>query len=137
VGAWQKELERVLAQSEKNKKHIEESTAYYQKVVDAAQAFTSAYTKAAPQFGKTSATLLDLAEEAGHAAGELSVLEDDLEAAKKDNNKAEVKKIEAKMKPLIASFESVKKEGLKVAEDANKMEDNLDELCKGMTAAIG
>lgn len=63
MGKWQKALDQVLKQSEKNKKILEESAAYYQKVVESAQTFTAAYTKAAPQFGKTLATLLDLAEE--------------------------------------------------------------------------
>jgi hypothetical protein len=136
MGSWQKELDRLLAQSEHNKKWIEKQTAYYQKVVDASQSFVGAYTKAGPQFGKAQSTLLDLAEEAARAVAELTVLEDELEAAKKSGDKAEVKKIEAKMKPLIANYESAKKEGLKLAEDSNKLDDELQELVKGMTGAI-
>lgn len=137
MGKWQKELDQVLKQSEKNKKILEESAAYYQKVVESAQTFTAAYTKAAPQFGKTLATLLDLAEECARAAGELTVLEDELEAAQKSNDKSAVKKIEAKMKPFIATFESVKKEGLKVAEETNKADDDLMKLVEAVKAAAG
>lgn len=120
MGTWQKELDRVLAQSVQNKKFINESTDYYQKVVDAAQGFIGAYAKAGPQFGKLQCTLMDLAEEAALAAGELLVLEDELEAAEKAGDKSEVKKIQAKMKPFIAKFEDAKKEGLKLAEDGTR-----------------
>ena len=136
MGTWQKELDRLLAQSEHNKKWIEKQTAYYQKIVDASQSLVSAYTKAGPQFVKNQNTLLDLAEEAARSAGELMVLEDDLEAASKDGDKAAAKKIEAKMKPLIASYEATKKEGLKLADDSNKLDDGLQELVKGMKGAI-
>jgi hypothetical protein len=136
MGTWQKELDRLLAQSEHNKKWIEKQTAYYQKVVEAAQGFTVAFTKSGPQFGKAQSELLDLAEEGALAAGQLSVLEDDLETAKKAGDKSEVKKIEAKMKPLIANYESTKKEGLKLAEDSNKLDDELQELVKAMEGAI-
>jgi hypothetical protein len=115
MGSWQKELDRVLAQSVHNKKFINESTDYYQKVVDAAQDFIGAYTKAGPQFGKMQSTLIDLAEEAALAAGELSVLEDELEAAEK----------------------AAKKEGLKLAEDGNKTDDELKELVGAVEGAIG
>jgi hypothetical protein len=137
MGTWQKELDRVLAQSVHNKKFINESTDYYQKVVDAAQDFIGAYTKAGPQFGKMQSTLIDLAEEAALAAGELSVLEDELEAAEKAGDKSEVKKIQAKMKPFIAKFEEAKKEGLKLAEDGNKTDDELKELVGAVEGAIG
>jgi hypothetical protein len=138
MGVWAKELDRVLKQSETNKKVIDEDTAYYQKVADASQAFTGAFTKAALEFGKMRSTLLDLAEDCARLAGELSVIEDDeLEPAKKGKDKAAVKKIEAKMKPLIASFESTKKEGLKLAEKGNKLDDDLKALIKAITAAIG
>ena len=94
---------------------MEKQTDYYQKVVEASQGFVGAYTKAGTQFGKAQSTLLDLAEEAALAAGELMVLEDELEVATKAGDKAEVKTIEARMKPLIANYESAKKEGLKLA----------------------
>jgi hypothetical protein len=136
MGTWQKELDRLLAQSEHNKKWIDKQTAYYQKVVDASQSLVSAYTKAGPQFVKAQSTLLDLAEEGAEAAGKLTVLEDELEVAQKAGDKGEVKKIEGKMKPLIASYESTKKEGLKLAEDSNKLDDELQELVKGMKGAI-
>lgn len=136
MGTWQKELDRVLAQSVQNKKFINESTDYYQKVVDAAQGFIGAYTKAGPQFGKLQSTLIDLAEDAALAAGELSVLEDQLEAAEKAGDKSEMKKIQAKMKPLIAKFEDAKKEGLKLAEDGNKTDDELKKLVGAVEGAI-
>ena len=136
MGTWQKELDRLLAQSEHNKKWIEKQTAYYQKIVDASQSLVGAYTKAGPQFVKNQNTLLDLAEEGAEAAGQLTVLEDEVEVATKAGDKAEVKKIEAKMKPLIASYESTKKEGLKLAEDSNKLDDELQELVKGIKGAI-
>ena len=138
MGVWAKELERILKQSETNKKVVDEDTAYYQKVADASQAFTGAYTKAALEFGKMRSSLLDLAETCARLAGELSVIEDDeLEPAKKDKDKAAIKKVEAKMKPLISNFESTKKEGLKLAEKGNKLDDELTALVKAITGAIG
>lgn len=137
MGSWQKELDRVLAQSVQNKKFINESTDYYQRVVNAAQGFIGAYTKAGPEFGKLQSELMDLAEEAALAAGELSVLEDELAAAEKAGDKAEVKKIQAKMKPFIAKFEEAKKEGLKLAEDGNKTDDELKKLVGAVEGAIG
>jgi hypothetical protein len=135
MGAWQKELDRILEQSQKNRKVTSDKQAEYQGLVDASQAFIGAYAKAAPQLEKSLSTLLDLAEEAARAAGELMVYEDELEAAKSAGDKAEVKKIEAKMKPLIATFESVKKEGLKTSEECNKKLDELDALRDAAKAA--
>lgn len=41
------------------------------------------------------------------------------------------------MKPFIATFESVKKEGLKVAEETNKADDDLMKLVEAVKAAAG
>ena len=109
MGTWQKELDKVCAQSETNKKFIEKQQKYYQKVADAAQAFVSGWTKANAQFTKTLNELLDLAEEAAKPAAELMVLEDELTIAQDFGDKAEIKKVEAKMKPLIAAFEAKKR----------------------------
>jgi hypothetical protein len=137
MGAWQKELDRILAQSQKNRKIIEEKQAEYQEVADAAQAFVGGLTKAGPQLEKTISSLLDLAEEAARNAAELMVMEDELEAANNAGDKAEVKKIEAKMKPFIAQFEAVKKEGLKVSEDGNQILDELKKLQETVKSAVG
>jgi len=137
MGAWQKELDRILEQSQKNRKVTESKQAEYQGLVDAAQAFVSGYAKAGPQLEKWLSTLMDLAEEAARAAGELMVYEDELEAAKSAGDKGEIKKIEAKMKPLIATFESVKKEGLKTSEECNKKLDELDALRDTVKSASG
>jgi hypothetical protein len=80
---------------------------------------------------------MDLSEEAARAAGELMVYEDELETANSAGDKAGAKKIEAKMKPLIATFESVKKEGLKTAEEGNKILDSIDSLRDAVKASIG
>ena len=137
MGTWQKELDKVLAQSETNKKFIEKQQKHYQKVADAAQAFVSGWTKANAQFTKTLDALLDKAEEAAKPAAELMVLEDELTVAEDLGEKAEAKKVEAKMKPLIAAFEATKKEGLKMAEDGNKIDDEMIKLSEAITAAIG
>ena len=137
MGTWQKELDRVCAQSETNKKFIEKQQKYYQKVADAAQAFVSGWTKANAQFTKTLNELLDLAEEAAKPAAELMVLEDELTVAQDFGDKAEIKKVEAKMKPLITTFEATKKEGLKKAEEGNKIDDEMIKLSEVVTAAIG
>ena len=100
MGTWQKELDKVCAQSETNKKFIEKQQKYYQKIADAAQTFLGGWTKANAQFTKTLSELLDLAEQAAKPAAELMVLEDELTIAEDFGDKAEIKKVEAKMKPL-------------------------------------
>ena len=137
MGTWQKELDKVCAQSETNKKFIEKQQKYYQKVADAAQAFVSGWTKANAQFTKTLDALLDLAEEAAKPAAELMVLEDELTIAQDFGDKAEIKKVEGKMKPLIAAFGAKKKEGLKMAEEGNKIDDEMIKLSEAITAAVG
>jgi hypothetical protein len=137
MGTWQKELDRVLAQSEKNKKIIDESLAYFQKVGSAAQAFIGAHAKAAPQFQNALSSLMDLAEKCGRVAADLMVLEDELDAAESAGDKAAAKKFEGKMKPLIASFEATMKEGLKVASDHNKADAELQKTADAVAGAIG
>ena len=137
MGTWQKELDKVCAQSETNKKFIEKQQKHYQKIADAAQAYVSDWTKANAQFTKTLNELLDLAEEAAKPAAELMVLEDELTIAQDFGDKAEIKKVEAKMKPLIAAFEATKKEGLKKAEEGNKIDDEMIKVSEAISAAIG
>ena len=137
MGTWQKELDKVLAQSETNKKFIEKQQEHYQKVADAAQAFVSGWMKANSQFTKTLNALLDIALEAAKPAAELLVLEDELAVAEDFGDKAEIKKVEGKMKPLIAAFEAKKKEGLKKAEEGNKIDDEIIKVSEAISAAIG
>ena len=120
MGKWQGELNKILSQSQKDAKSFNEETAKFEKMVAAAGALSSAYSKFAPKIGKSIAALMETAEECGRAAAELSVYEDDYDKAKKKKDKDGMKKAEAKMKPLIKSFENGKKGNRKAAQDGNK-----------------
>jgi hypothetical protein len=137
MGIWQKELDRLLAQSEKNKIFTEKQQKHYQKVADACQAFVSGWMKANAQFSKNLTSLMDIAEEAAKSAAELLVLEDELMVAQDFGDKAEIKNVEGKMKPHIKAFEASKKEGLKTAEEGNKIDDEMIKLSEAVTAAAG
>ena len=132
MGKWESEFQRTVERSAENKKAIDDTLKYWEKVVDAAQAFVSAHSKGASKLTKASADILDAEEACAKYAAELMDLEEKLEAAKKAKNKDEMKSIEDKMKPLIKNFENGRKEmkaavdeGMKVGTDVNGLRDAL------------
>src|SRR5687767_5798535 len=132
MGKWESELQRLTERSAENKKAIDDMLAYWEKAVDAAQAFVSAHAKGATKLAKASSELLDAEEDCAKYAVELMDYEEKLEAAKKSKDKDEMKSLEDKMKPLIKNFENGRKEhktaadeGMKIATDVNAVRDAL------------
>ena len=78
---------------------------------------------------------MDQLEESSRATAELSVYEDDLEAAKKSKDKAKVKKLEKKMAPLIKTVENGTKNGQTLLNDYWKEKDKLTALGDAVTKA--
>ena len=136
MGKWESELNKVLKISEQDAKSFKEWTTHYQQVVDAAQAFISGYTKSGPKLGENMAALMDTAEECGRAAAELSVYEDDYEAAKKKKDKVEMNKVEAKMKPLIKAFDQGKQANRDAAKEGNKEARGINSLLETLGGTI-
>jgi Zn-dependent M32 family carboxypeptidase len=136
MGKWDSELNKVLKVSEQDAKAFEEWKAHYEQVLDAAQAFVGGYAKFAPKFAKTVATLMETAEQCGRAAAELSIYEDDYEEAKKNKDKDEMKKIEAKMKPLIETFDRGKEANRNAANEGNKEGDGMNSLLEALGGTI-
>jgi hypothetical protein len=135
MGQWDKELDRFLKLSQKDKENYEHWTTHYEGIVDSAQAYISGYTKAAPKFAKTLATLMETSEICARAAAELSVYEEEYEAAKKNKDKGEMKKIEGKMKPLIESFENGRKDANAAVAESKKEQERVEKLLDGVRAA--
>ena len=136
MAKWDGELKRVVERSAENKKLIDDRMKLYEKAIEAAQAFIGAHAKSAPKISKALAEIMDAEEDCGRAAAELSVYEEDLEKAKKANDKAEVKKIEAKMKPLIKTFEDGRKEMKTAADDATKAAAEIAKPAVALQTAI-
>ena len=137
MGKWKKELDKVLALSQEDAKALEEVKKEFEGVIDAAQTFINTYTKVAPKMGGSISALMDSAEDCSRAAAELMVYEDDYEKAKKAKDKAEMKTLDGKMKPLAQAFDKGKKENRKASEDVNKNTRQLFKLLDGLSSALG
>lgn len=132
MGKWQAEFDRLLERSAENKTAIDDTLKYWEKVVDAAQAFVSAHSKGASKLTKVNSDLLDAEEDCAVHSAKLVELEEKLEQAKKDKKKDEMKEIEDEMKPLIKNFENGRKqhktavdEGMKIGKEVNDLRDAL------------
>jgi hypothetical protein len=79
--------------------------------------------------------MMDAEEECARAAGELSVYEEEYEAAKKAKDKDQMKQLENKMKPLIQTFETNKKEHNTVLAEFQKNRQELDGLLAALNGA--
>jgi hypothetical protein len=134
MGKWNDELKKVVVRSAENKKAIDDRLSLYGKAIEAAQAFIGAHAKSAPKLTKALSEMMEAEKDCGEAAAELSVYEEDLEKAKKEDNKAEIKKIEDKMKPLVQKFENGRKEMKSAADDAAKA---IAEISKQAVAVQG
>jgi hypothetical protein len=120
MGKWADELKKIAPRKAENKKAIEDRMDLYQKVVDAAQKFIGTHSKSAPKLSKSLTEMMEAEDDCSEVAKELVVLEDEFEQAKKNDKKDEMKKIEAKMKPLIQKFENGRKEMKAAAAEAEK-----------------
>jgi hypothetical protein len=105
MGKWESELMIVAERSAKNKKGTDEKLQMLKSAVEAAQKFVNAHAKGVPKINKASSQMLDASHECAEAAGELMILEEKFDKAKKDKDDAAMKKIAAEMKPLIGKFD--------------------------------
>jgi hypothetical protein len=136
-GKWESEMERVVKISQDAKKLGDDSMQKYQQAFDAAQGFMSGHAKSAPKLTKALSEMMDAEEECARAAGELSVYEEEYEAAKKAKDKDQMKQLENKMKPLIQTFETNKKEHNTVLAEFQKNRQELDGLLATVHSATG
>jgi chromosome segregation ATPase len=136
MGKWQAEFDRLLERSAENKKAIDDTLKYWEKVVDAAQAFVSAHSKGASKLTKVNSDLLDAEEDCAEQSAQLVELEEKLEAAKKAKNKDETKELEDKMKPHIKNFENGRKEHKTAADEGMKIGKEVNDLRDALKAAL-
>ena len=107
----------VVERSAKNKKGTDERLKELATAVEAAQKFLNAHAKGVPKINKASSQMLDASHECAEAAGELMILEEKFDKAKKDKDDDAMKKIAAEMKPLIGKFDCGRQD-LKTAVEA-------------------
>jgi hypothetical protein len=137
MGKWESELQRVTERSAENKKAIDDMLAYWEKVVDAAQAFVSAHSKGASKLTKASSNMLDAEEHCALASAQLVEYEEKLEAAKKAKDKDEIKNLEDEMKPHIKNFENGRKEHKTAVDEGMKVGTDVNALRDALRAALG
>jgi hypothetical protein len=135
MGKWEDLHKRILEGANNSKRITEECEARCGKVVSAALAFIGAHAKGAGKLSKGLAELLDAAEESGQVVKELSVCEDEYEAAKNDKDKNKMKELDGKMKPLIKKFETAKKRHIGTIEDLEKTTNEIKASIEALGAA--
>lgn len=135
MGMYQKKLQGLLKASVTHKKTHDAHQARFEKMVDAANAFTSAYSKAASKMTSGMSSMTDSIEECGKLAAELSVYEDELAKAQKSKDKKAIAAAQKKMKPLIAKYQAGAKVGDKTVADWNKARQELDRLASAIGKA--
>jgi hypothetical protein len=137
MGKWSEKLEEVVALSAENKKMMDESKAKWQTVLSAAQAFIGVHGKGAAKVAKSYAELMDAEEAGARAVAELSVYEEEYDAAKKAKDKDQMKELDDKMKPLIKSWEDAKKKHRAAGDEMRKQGAEIDSSIGALTAACG
>jgi hypothetical protein len=125
MGKWADLHKRILEGVNNSKRFTEECEARCGKVVSAALAFMGAHAKGTGKLSKGLAEMLDAAEESGQVVKELSVCEDEYEAAKKAKDKNKMKELDGKMKPLISTFEAAKKRHISALDELKQSRDEL------------
>ena len=137
MGKWEAELTRTAERSAENKKITDEKMELLGKAIDAAQKFVSAHAKAAPKLSKASAEMLDAEANCAELAGELMILEEQFEKAKKDKDDDTMKKLAGQMKPLISKFESGRKDMKSAVDDAKKAFDDMVKEAVDLKGMLG
>jgi outer membrane murein-binding lipoprotein Lpp len=137
MGKWETELVRTAERSAENKKEIDEKMKAAEKAMESAADFVKVYGKAAPKLSKASSEILEAEADCAEHAGELMVLEEQFEKAKKDKDKDGMKTIAAKMKPLITKFEKGRKEMKSAADDAVKAYQEIGKAAVDLRGVVG
>jgi hypothetical protein len=137
MGKWEAELIRCADRCAENKKEIDDKMAAAEKAMDAASEYVKCYGKAAPKVSKASSEMVEAEADCAELAGELMILEEQFEKAKKDKDDDAMKKIAAEMKPKIAKFESGRKEMLKAGDDAVKAYEEIGKSSVALRGAVG
>jgi CHAD domain-containing protein len=122
---WEGLLKSISETTENNKKKIDAFDTRCGTLLTAAQAFIVDHAKGASKLSKSLAELQDAAEESGQVVKELSVCEDEYEAAKKAKDENKMKELDDKMKPLINTFEVAKKRHISALDELKKSRDEL------------
>jgi hypothetical protein len=133
MNKWDEKLKQIVEASKVNVQLNEKFDARCGKLITAAQAFIGAHAKGAGKLAKCMSEMMDSAEEAGKAVAELSVYEDDYEAAKKDKDKDKMKELDEKIKALAKSFEASQKKHNSAKDELIKTRDEI----KGTIDALG
>jgi hypothetical protein len=137
MGKWESKLQELLKISADNKQMMDEFNAKWQQVLAAAQAFISAHGKVSPKVAKSYSQLTDAEEQGCRAVAELSVYEEEYEAAKKARDKDQMKALDEKMKPLIKSWEDAKKKHQASGDEMRKQGTEIESSIEALTAACG
>jgi hypothetical protein len=137
MGKWDDKLKDVVKLSAENKQMMDEAEVHWQQVLSAAQAFISAHGKGAAKVAKSYSQLMDVEEEGGRAVAELSVYEEEYEAAKKAKDKDQMKQLDDKMKPLIKSWEGAVKKHQSAGDDMRKQGAEIGSSIDALRAACG
>lgn len=137
MGKWEGELKRVAERSAENKAELDKKMAALEKAFEAAQKFSTAHGKLAPKLSKAASEMLEAEADCAEHAGELMILEEEFEKAKKNKADDEMKKIAGQMKPLIAKFEAGRKEMLSAVDDAIKSYDEIVKTAVDLKSMVG
>lgn len=135
MGKWEDKLQKILKLSAENKQMNDEYEARWQQVVSAAQAFMTTHARLSIKVKKSYADLMDAEEKGGVAVAELSVYEDDYEAAKKAKDKDQMDQLDKKMKPLIKSWDDAVKRHQSAGEEMKKSGLEIESAREALGAA--
>jgi hypothetical protein len=136
MGKWESELTITAERSAKNKKMTDEKLKALAIAVEAAQKFVSAHAKNAPKISKASVRMLDAEHECVEVAGQLMMLEEKFDKAKKDKDDDTMKSIAAQMKPLIAEFDCGRQDMKSAVDDAYEALDAVVEQAVDLKALV-
>lgn len=135
LAKWEKKFNQQVKFSGKVARDYEKFKPLYEKLVAACTAYTSGYATSASLISEARNGIMDRIEETSRAAAELMVYADELDAAEKAKDKAEIKKWEKKMAPLAKSYKASIDAGQKSLDAWWKETDKLSALSKAVSKA--
>lgn len=134
-GKYDQLLTKMLSMYSTHRKTYDMHKSKFEKTVDAANAFSSAYTKAAAKMGTDMTKMMDSNEECATIVAELSVYEADLAQAEKKKDKKKIDAAKKKMKPLIQKLEGAGKQNKQLTQAWNKDKEGLVKLMSAIASA--